>query len=138
MRKITYGLKGQNIRILLNTADFSRELRDPKTPNSLVKYNPKAKTVTVDSRADETYALFAAIHESICCGAYKHLAPKVDNPLDRCGMIDVMLLEEIPRNYRKTYIEKRIEMYETLLSKNLRSDLEEVFKHSLAILRSWQ
>ena len=137
MNLVGYGLHGQNIVIKQENEDFSKTLRDKKLTDSLVQYNPRRQTVTVDSRADETYKFFASIHEAICVGNFKHLAPKVEDPLDRCGMIDLMLLEEIPVEYREKYVKKRIEMFETLISKHLNPKLEESFKHSLKILKSW-
>ncbi len=115
-----------------------RDFGSPKgyTTDALVQYNIPNDIVFVDERCDKPYERYAALHEAICCGRYKHLAPRVKNPLDQCGMIDLAIIEYMEASYREKYVRKRIEMYETLLDGDFTPKYTEQFQHSLAILKN--
>lgn len=104
---------------------------------SLVQFDPKKHVVTVDERANENYQKFAAIHECICCGKYKNLAPQTDDPHKRCGEIDKMLMAAMPAQLAENYRLKRIEMFQTLLDHKLygSEDLKLTFENSLNLLK---
>ena len=129
---------GTEVNCNLKKSDIREQLSKwyPKETisDSLVMYDPASNTVTVDISASDEYAKYAAIHECICCGPYKDLAPKTDNPKKQCGLIDVMLLKEMPAENRSKYRAKRIEMFKDLLEKHLNPSLEEQFKQSIEIL----
>lgn len=101
--------------------------------DSLVMFADDGRVV-VDTRASDEYALWAATHEMICCGPYKHLAPKTDQECCRCGEIDLMLLNIMPKELRQEYRGKRLEMFRVLIDMNLNESLEESFKHSIEAL----
>ncbi|MBO7560982.1 hypothetical protein J6T21_03040 [Candidatus Saccharibacteria bacterium] len=105
--------------------------------NSLVQYDPKKNVVTVDARANENYQKYAVIHECICCGKYGYLAPQVDDPSKRCAEIDKMLMAEMPTQLAENYRKMRIEMFNTLLDKQLYGSegLRASFENSLEILQ---
>ena len=103
---------------------------------NLVMYDEKTNTVTVDEKASDSYAKYAAIHECICCGRYKELAPDVDDPNKRCGAIDLMLIQNMPESDRETYKTKRIEMFKTLIEGNLNPPMEPLFRESITMLES--
>lgn len=109
---------------------FGKEITD-----SLVQYDPGTNTVTVDERANEFYVRYAAIHECICCGKYKHLAPRTIEPQKRCAAIDKMIILSMPYVQRRFYVEERIEMFETLLERNLNPNLNDSFRESLRLLQ---
>lgn len=129
---------GKEVNCNLKKSDIREQLSKwyPKETisDSLVMYDPASNTVTVDIAASDEYAKYAAIHECICCGPYKDLAPETDNPKKQCGLIDVMLLKEMPEESRSKYRAKRIEMFKDLLEKHLNPSLEEQFKQSIEIL----
>ena len=102
--------------------------------DSLVQFNPSTNKVTVDTRASCFYADFAGLHECICCGKYGDLAPKGAEGIDRCGFIDIMLLDYMSDGFASVYREKRIEMYKTLIERNLNPKLNDRFERAIAIL----
>lgn len=128
-----YNLNGKTIKCNVGQYDYSRYFGEGVT-DALVQYDNNSDTVTVDSRASDSYAKYATIHECICCGRYKGLFPMEDSPR-RCGEIDRMLISLMPESEREAYIEKRIEMFETLLGRNLRPELNETFRCSLQTLK---
>lgn len=124
---------GNLIDFELGRADFAKQYG----ADSLVWFSTgDTHKVIVDERASDSYAKYASIHECICQGRCKHLAPKVTNPNMRCGEIDKMIVSTMPEPERQPYIEKRIEMFETLLDKHLNRPLEPLFCESLKILKS--
>lgn len=125
--------KGNRIDFELGRADFVKQYG----VDSLVWFSTgDIDKVIVDERASDSYAKYASIHECICHGRCKHLAPKVTNPNMRCGEIDKMIVSAMPEPERRQYIEKRIEMFEALLGKHLNPPLEPLFRESVKILRS--
>ena len=127
---------GREIRFNLVRCDFAKLFNETNLTDALVQFNPSMSKVTVDTRVDENYALFAGVHECICCGEYGYLAPVMVKRENRCGLIDKMLLEEcIPESYAETYRHKRIEMYKTLIEKNLNPTLNAQFKKAISILQ---
>lgn len=78
----------------------------------------------------------AAIHECICCGPYKDLAPAADSLNRRCGLIDKMLIQTMPESERKAYRTKRIEMFRTLIERKLNPPMEPAFLESIKTLES--
>ena len=124
---------GNQIDFELSRTDFATQFGT----DSLVWFSSgEADKVIVDKQASDSYAKYAAIHECICQGRCKHLAPKVANPNLRCGEIDKMILVAMPESERRQYLEKRIEMFETLLDKHLNQPMEPLFRESLKTLRS--
>ncbi len=132
MQETLFGVK---IECNIGRFDYASYYNDPELTDSLVQYDPGSNTVTVDSRASEFYAKYAAIHECICCGKYKHLAPPQLNPNGRCAAIDRMLLTDMAPQERKYYLQKRLQMFETLLRMNLNEDLNDMFEASLKELK---
>lgn len=133
--KIEYNLAKSNLRgMVANLAGVSE--KDVTT--ALVMYDPKTNTITVDERASETYAWHAAIHESICCGPYSFLAPATDNPEERCGLIDLMLVDNMPESEREAYVANRIEMFDTLISMGLNPQLNHQFQKAIELLKRWK
>ena len=65
------------------------------------------------------------------------LAPEGAEGFDRCGLIDAMLLECMPKDYAPIYKKKRIEMYKTLVGMNLNSLKDYQFKRAIAILEDY-
>lgn len=130
----TFNLRRENLRKMV--ASHFPDTSEEQIPNSLVMYNPATNTITVDEHADEAYVMYAAIHECICCGTYKHLAPEVADRNKRCGSIDTMIVQNMPKSERKAYIAKRIEMFETLVEKGLNPQMEPMFRESIRMLRS--
>jgi hypothetical protein len=104
--------------------------------DGLVLFDQDTNTITLDICAGEHYAMYAALHECICCGHYGDLAPQTDDPNERCGLIDKMLVEIMPGPKRRAYIEKRIEMFETLIERGLNPPMEPMFKKSIEILKA--
>ena len=124
---------GNLIDFELNRADFAGQYG----VDSLVWFSTgEVDSVIVDERASDSYVKYASIHECICQGKCKHLAPKVANPNMRCGEIDKMIVAAMPKSEQKEYIEKRIEMFEALLDKHLNPPLEPLFRESLKMLKS--
>jgi hypothetical protein len=125
---------GKLIDVALGRTDFASQYGT----DSLVYFAPDGETdqVFVDIRASDSYAKYAAIHECICQGRCKHLAPKVNDPDMRCSEIDKMIIAAMPESERKAYIKKRIEMFKTLINKNLNPQLTPMFKKSLEALQS--
>ena len=121
---ISFNLKKFNYRTI-----FGKKITD-----TLVQYDPTNNTITVDERADPRYIKYAAIHECICCGRYQHLAPEMENPYDRCGGIDWMIVTSMPQKDREWYLEKRIEMFRTLIDRKLNPEMTESFRHSKVML----
>lgn len=117
-------------------AGFLPGVSKEDVPDSLVKYDPRTNTVTVDESASEEYAELAAIHECICCGPNRGLAPKTLIPRRRCGQIDIMLMKDLPKSDRVVYRTKRIEMFEFLINHGLNKPMEKTFRESLATLKS--
>ena len=134
MTKIINTINGVKIEVDIEKVEYFKFFPEgEKLTDSLVQYNHDANIVTVDTRASDQYAMWAGTHEAICCGPYKHLAPKAPE-LDRCGKIDVMLIELMPEDYRSEYQLKRLEMFETLIEKNLTPHFTPSFKRSIEIL----
>ena len=136
MRKRAYRF----MNVVIEWLNRSAEL-EAYGSNALVMYEKGVDfdVITVDdSMINEDYCWYASIHECICCGAYQFMAPEVEDPLDRCGMIDVMILDWMLPEERRNYLEKRIEMFEALIEKNLNPALTEQFEHSLAILENYE
>lgn len=127
---------GNLIDFELSRADFASQYG----VDSLVWFSTgeTIDKVIVDKKASDSYAKYASIHECICQGRCKHLAPKVADPKKTCGEIDKMIISSMPEAERRVYIEKRIEMFETLLDQHLSSNprLEPSFRESLKLLKS--
>ena len=124
---------GNLIDFELNRTDFAGQYG----VDSLVWFSAgDVDEVVVDEKASDSYAKYASIHECICQGRCRHLAPKVTDPNMRCGEINKMIVATMPASERKKYIEKRIEMFETLLDMHLNPPLEPLFRESLKILKS--
>ena len=128
------GFAGSLIVVALGRTDFASQFGT----DSLVYFASDGETdkVFVDERASDSYAKYAAIHECICQGRCKHLAPLVDDPDMRCSEIDKMIIATMPESERKAYIEKRIEMFKALIDKNLNPQLTPMFEKSLKALQS--
>lgn len=126
--------RGNEIVFELGRNDFASKY----DTDSLVWFNGNGETdqVIVDEQASNSYAKYAAIHECICQGRCKHLAPKVADPNMRCGEIDKMIIATMPEAEKKEYIKKRIEMFETLINKHLNPTLEPLFRESLKTLKT--
>ena len=133
MRKYYISVKGTLIPFRIKREDFSKVA--PCNTDTLVRFNSKG-IATVDKKADELYAYYAGAHECICMGCYKNLAPKVKNEEDRCGTIDIMLMEQMPVEYREVYRQKRIKMFETLIANDLSPSRNRLFKNSIKILKN--
>lgn len=127
---------GTEINCTVEEADFSRYIKRDITPY-LVWYDSIRNSVTVDERADDSYIKYATIHECICCGKYGHLARPTEDPELRCSEIDMMLIESMPEEEGYTYAKKRIDMFKAIISENLRPEMEDVFKKSLARLEAY-
>lgn len=136
--KIKARIKGQTIEFEAEQRNFADDFGDSRLTNSLVN-TPKMgeNRFLFDLRADNSYMTYAGLHECVCCGSYKELAPKVSDISDKCGAIDLMIIEEMPFEYRKTYVLKRIEMFQTLLDKRLykTQELKKQFEHALEIMK---
>ena len=136
--KFKVRIKGQIIEFDAKQRNFADDFGDSKLTNSLVKILKMGEDSFVfDSRADSSYMTYAGLHECICCGSHKGLAPKVSDAHDKCGAIDLMILEEMPFSYRKTYILKRIEMFQTLLNRRLYETKEQKvqFEQALEVMK---
>ena len=129
----TFMFQGNSITFNLRKVDY-RNLLGKRISDTLVQYDPTNNTITVDKRADPRYVKYAAVHECICCGRYQHLAPDMDNPYDRCGAIDWMIVTTMPERDREWYIKKRLEMFKTLLDRRLNPEMNESFRHSMVML----
>lgn len=127
---------GTEINCTVEEADFSRYIKRDITPY-LVWYDSIKNSVTVDERADNNYIKYATIHECICCGKYGHLARQTEDPELRCSEIDMMLIESMPEEDGYAYAKKRIDMFKAIISENLRPEMEDVFKKSLARLEAY-
>lgn len=130
---IDFNLVRGNIRG--EVASYFPGTSEDSITDGLVKYDSNTNTVAVDSNASDSYAKYAAIHECICCGKYRKLAPKTKDVQKRCGLIDKMLIESMPSDEREDYIDKRIEMFETLLKLHLNPPLEGSFREAITILK---
>lgn len=131
---ITFNLVRGNLR--KEVADYFSGVSEEDVTDGLVKYDSSTNTVAVDECASDSYAKYAAIHECICCGPYKDLAPATDDSNKRCGLIDKMLIQAMPESERKAYKEKRIEMFKTLIERKLRPSMDPAFLESLKTLES--
>lgn len=130
-----FELGDQEISFKLERGDFAKQLHDENLVDSLVRFDDKTKDlVKVDVRVDDTYAIFAGVHECICCGKYQHLAPAGAKGVDRCGLIDIMLMQYMPAEYVETYRKKRIAMHKELLKRNFSVDLHPQFRRAIEIL----
>lgn len=132
--KIVFNLVRGNLR--KEVASYFSGVSEENVSDSLVKYNPRTNTVTVDDVASDSYAHYAGIHECICCGPYRDLVSDTDDPNKRCGLIDKMLIQAMPESEREAYRAKRIEMFKTLIEKKLNPPMEPVFLESLKTLES--
>lgn len=134
MTSVSNVINGTKIEVELEKAEYIKFFPEgEKLTDSLVQFSSNPDIVTVDVRASDQYALWAATHEAICCGSYKHLAPEAPQ-LSRCGMIDLMLIDCMPREYTEEYRSKRLEMFKTLISKGLSSELHPMFRESIRLL----
>ena len=132
--QITCNLVRSNLR--KEVAGYFPGVSEEDISDGLVKYDSRTNTVTVDEHASDSYAKYAAIHECICCGPYKDLAPATEDSDKRCGLIDEMLIQTMPESEQKVYKEKRIEMFKTLIEKKLNPPMESAFLESLKTLES--
>lgn len=132
--QMTFNLVKGNLR--KEVASYFPGISEEDISDGLVKYDPSTNTIAVDECASDSYAKYAAIHECICCGPYKELAPSTDDSNKRCGLIDEMLILAMPESERKAYREKRIEMFRTLIGRKLNPPMEPMFLESLSILES--
>lgn len=132
--------KGQTIEVKVVEEDIRSQLtgylkiKKIEISNTLVKYDPSTETVTVDKTAPAFYKKYAALHEAICCGAYKHLGPDTTG-LDRCGRIDLEIVSGLKNWEKATYLYNRVEMFEFLIKHNLNPALNKMFETSLAIIK---
>ena len=122
------------VKVNVRKINFSKLGYDFDGSDNLVYYSDDG-TVIVDERADDTYTKYASIHEAICQGPYKNLAPACDNPNCRCLEIDKMIIGLMSKDKRNEYIEKRISMFNNLLDKNISPELNDIFKESLEGLK---
>ena len=129
-------VNGEEVKFLIRRFNFAGYFKDGGLTDSLVIYDPSSKCVTVDERANDTYVKYAGIHECICVGSCGYLAPEVEDSKKRCAAIDKMLIANMSKEEADAYVKKRIEMFETLLDKNLNPNLNESFKASLAELKA--
>ena len=127
---------GTEVKCDVGEKNFSKIVKPDVTPY-LVWYDNIENKIYVDERADDSYIKYAAIHECICCGKYGHLARPTEDPELRCSEIDMMLIESMPEEEGYAYAKKRIDMFKTIISENLRSDMNDVFKKSLARLEAY-
>ncbi|MBR2708809.1 hypothetical protein IKE98_00530 [Candidatus Saccharibacteria bacterium] len=125
-------VRGEAVSYSVGRMDFAEYFSDDSITDSLVYFASGDGTVFVDKRADEMYAKYAGLHEAICCGKYAFLVPEGDDPEGRCSRIDELVMAIMPSTYRKEYSRKRIEMFKTLIERNLSPALNESFKRSLA------
>lgn len=132
-RTVTYDVVRSNLReqVAKQLGISADEITD-----GLVKYDPEKNLVIVDNNADKQYAIYAGLHECICCGPYKSMAPKTTDAKKRCGLIDRMLIKTMPKAERKKYLEKRLEMFEALIEYNLNPSLSRQFQESLKLLKA--
>lgn len=134
--------KGREVVVKLQKYDLKKVVANTLNiaadtiTDSLVMYDECTNTVTVDEMANDSYAKYAALHECICCGPYKELAPSTKDDSKRCGLIDAMLIESMTQEEKTEYIKKRIEMFETLIELHLSPPLEAQFRESLKILKN--
>ncbi len=137
MQKYFVFIGGITMSFKVSRADFSPYVGGNKElAKTLVQFDPVKRLVTVDDSTDEQYAVWSGIHECICCTKeFSSLAPEVEDPLDRCGSIDLMLMSKMKERLRSTYRESRITMFDTLLKYHLSPPLKEQFEHSLKLLR---
>lgn len=129
-RRLTF--KDTIIEYSVEYCDFGRLF----STDTLVEYYPEYGVVSVDERADEEYIFWAALHECICCGPNRELAPKVENPEELSGAVDMMLIKMMPRQYKNVYRKKRIEMYRTLVMNNLNPARNKCFRRAIELLES--
>lgn len=124
---------GNIVDVTLGRTDFASQFGT----DSLVYFSSEGGTdqVFVDEQASESYAKYAALHECICMGKCGHLAPAVDDPELRCSAIDKMIVDAMPEAERQDYVNKRIEMFETLINKNLNPGMTSTFEKSLKELK---
>ena len=115
--------QGRPIYFKLKKFDYRKQFGNDIT-TVLVQYDPQTETITVDERASQKYVKYATVHECFCCGPYCKLAPKTKDPNDRCKEIDWQIIAAMPVKDQKEYVQKRIEMFETLLNRNLNPALE--------------
>lgn len=132
--QIVFNLVRGNLR--KEVASYFPGVSEEDISDGLVKYDPGTNTVAVDECASDSYAKYAAIHECICCGPYKDLAPTTDDPDKRCGLIDKMLIQAMPESEQKAYKAKRVEMFKTLIERRLNPQMEPAFQESLKTLES--
>lgn len=133
MTRIYNLINGVRIEVGIVEEDYAKIFQDDKLTDALVQYDATADLVRIDKRADEHYLFWAATHEVICCGKYQYLAPDVPKQ-SRCGAIDLMLIKIMPESYRKKYRLKRLEMFNTVIDKNLNPDMNPVFKKAIELL----
>ena len=124
---------GNLIDFELSRANFAKKYGT----DSLVWFSTgETDRITVDEQASDFYAKYASIHECICQGKCKHLAPEAADGDKRCGEIDKMIIVAMPESERDEYLKKRIEMFEALLDQHLNRPFEPMFRESLKILKS--
>lgn len=127
-------LHGKEVRFRLETFDYAKALQDPDLTKTLVRYDDNNQTVYIDSRHEDKmfYGKLAGIHECICVGCNRDLAPNTQDPNARCFLIDKMILSTICEpSRREEYIKSRIEMHKTLLDKKLAPQMAESCKYAI-------
>ncbi len=127
-------INGTEVKVDIRKTNFKEQGYDFEGSEYLVYFANDGK-VFVDKYADKEYVKYSAIHEAICQGEYKDLAPKCSNPNCRCFEIDKMLIGMMPYKERGEYAMKRIKMFSLLLEKNMNPALNDVFKESLEGLK---
>lgn len=127
-------IDGVEVSVDIGKKNFSKMGFDFEGSEFLI-YNGDDGVVYVDERADDEYIKYAALHEAICQGPYKELAPKCDNPNCRCLEIDKKIIGLMPYEERGEYARKRIAMFNLLLDKNINPGLNNLFKESLEGLK---
>ncbi len=160
VKKNEMAFLGKNVEFFMMREDFSKILKDSDLPTSLVNYHKASNIVTCDSRAEDWYVKYAGLHEAVCCGSYGSLVPRwifrrptevqkflnihgvsgrydIRDVSDRCGVIDLLIIEQMPKTLQRIYLKRRIEMFRTLLSRKLYGDDEDLrksFERALELL----
>lgn len=127
-------INGTEVKVDIRKTNFKERGYDFGGSEYLVYFANDGR-VFVDERADDEYVKYAALHEAICQGAYKDLAPKCSNPNCRCFEIDKMIIGLMPYEKRGPYATKRIAMFNLLLDKNINPAMNDIFKESVEGLK---
>ena len=135
-------LNGRKVKFQVARSNLKEQIAkhlgisESEIPDGMVQYDPETNTVLVDKNTSGTYARYAALHECICAGPYKALAPKTTNPSKRCGLIDRMIIKIMPKSERKDYVSQRIKLFEAMIEYNLNPAKDKQFREALASLKS--